>query len=252
MLQTQTQGVHVGRILTQAWASPRLLGSRPRLCRLTTAQATTTEASVLTEEATTSSDARRSVKYVKTGRKDFFTVEGRMELAASPSLVYEVLTAYEACPDIFNNILTSETHRNAETGGLEVLQKCSWNFLAFSGTFTARMAVTEDADSRTLVFNLIHSSFMRDFEGRWAVKSLLTGSGSTTGSSDSDGEGEAAPTCIVEHCLSVKPSLPVPPPISYYTRSIFVKQVDAILQDLEREVRRRQAVAAAEATLRQQ
>ncbi len=58
--------------------------------------------------------------------------------------------------------------------------------------------------------------------------------------------------CVVEHVLSVKPLMPVPPPFSYYTRSIFCKQVEAVLWDLQREVERLEAQRALEEQQQQQ
>lgn len=48
-------------------------------------------------------------------------------------------------------------------------QACTWQFLAFRGTFNVALHVTEDAAQRLLVFTLAESTFMRDFEGRWRV-----------------------------------------------------------------------------------
>jgi len=48
-------------------------------------------------------------------------------------------------------------------------QACKWQFLAFSGTFDVHLNVDEKPDSRMLVFRLVESSFMKDFEGRWQV-----------------------------------------------------------------------------------
>lgn len=70
------------------------------------------------------------------------------------------------------------------------------------------------------------SSFMlRDFIGRWEVRPLGGGDGRS---------------CEVEHQLSVLPGMPVPPVVSYYMRSIFVRQVDRILRDLQAGVARQQ------------
>ncbi len=90
-------------------------------------------------------------------------------------------------------------------------QKAGWRFLAFSGSFECRLAVDEDAEARSLVFTLLQSSFMRDFEGRWSVN-------------EEHVEG-VGPAVLVEHQLSVMPMMPVPAPFAYYTRPIFVKQV---------------------------
>jgi hypothetical protein len=50
------------------------------------------------------------------------------------------------------------------------LQACKWSFLAFRGTFSVALSVSEEAAQRLLVFRLQESSFMKDFEGRWQVR----------------------------------------------------------------------------------
>ncbi|GIL58294.1 hypothetical protein Vafri_13370 [Volvox africanus] len=111
---------------------------------------------------------------------------------------------------------------------------CRWKFLGFSGTFRVRLGVQEDPDSGTLLFNLVHSNFMRDFEGRWAVRPTQAPPSAAASAARSHLEEEE--WCEVEHQLSVVPSVPVPPPVSFYTRSIFVRQVEGILVDLQRAV----------------
>ena len=49
------------------------------------------------------------------------------------------------------------------------LQICRWEFLAFSGTFKTLLNVHEERDAGRVVFSLIKSSFMKDFEGQWQV-----------------------------------------------------------------------------------
>jgi hypothetical protein len=44
--------------------------------------------------------------------------------------------------------------------------------------------------------------------------------------------------CIVEHELSVLPAVPVPGPIAFLTKRIFVANVRAILVDLEQGIER--------------
>lgn len=51
-----------------------------------------------------------------------------------------------------------------------LLQICRWEFLAFSGTFKTLLNVHEEKDAGRVVFSLIKSSFMKDFEGQWQVK----------------------------------------------------------------------------------
>lgn len=104
------------------------------------------------------------------------------------------------------------------------LQICRWRFLAFSGTFKVQLGVVEDDAARTLLFNLVHSNFMSDFEGRWAVAPAAAPPGAPPGEQ----------WCEVQHTLAVVPAVQVPAPVAGYTRFIFVKQVEGILLDLQR------------------
>lgn len=47
--------------------------------------------------------------------------------------------------------------------------------------------------------------------------------------------------CRVQHRLSVQPSLAPPEALAAYTKKIFVRQVERLLEDLSRELRRVQA-----------
>lgn len=60
------------------------------------------------------------------------------------------------------NTLCVYPHAHAQTG--------KWQFLLFKGTFNVRLDVVEDPGTRTIVFTLAESSFMRNFEGRWQVE----------------------------------------------------------------------------------
>ena len=51
-------------------------------------------------------------------------------------------------------------------------QTCRWEFLVFSGTFETRLTVHEARQHGEVVFNLISSSFMRQFQGAWKVCTL--------------------------------------------------------------------------------
>jgi hypothetical protein len=61
-------------------------------------------------------------------------------------------------------------------------QACKWSFLAFKGTFSVALNVSEEAADRLLVFRLQESSFMKDFEGRWQVGTAAVGSSSSSSS----------------------------------------------------------------------
>lgn len=114
----------------------------------------------------------------------------------------------------------NSAHTHTHTTSPPHTQACSWRFLAFSGSFNVHLSVDEDSTARSLVFRLVKSSFMRDFEGRWQVSPTPGGAGRAR----------------IEHVLAVKPLMPIPAAISQYTRGIFTRQVSNILRDLEREI----------------
>ena len=49
------------------------------------------------------------------------------------------------------------------------MQECKWEFLIFSGSFSAELTVKEERNQGRLTFSLIESSFMEEFVGRWKV-----------------------------------------------------------------------------------
>jgi hypothetical protein len=53
---------------------------------------------------------------------------------------------------------------------LTLLQAGKWQFLAFSGTFNVLLDVTEEEENGMVVFRLVKSSLMKDFEGSWQVQ----------------------------------------------------------------------------------
>ena len=54
------------------------------------------------------------------------------------------------------------------------MQTCRWEFLVFSGTFETKLTVHEARQHGEVVFNLISSSFMRQFQGAWKVRMTHT------------------------------------------------------------------------------
>ena len=51
---------------------------------------------------------------------------------------------------------------------------CRWEFLVFSGSFETHLTVDENMDRDEVVFNLVSSSFMKQFQGRWQVRTSYT------------------------------------------------------------------------------
>lgn len=154
------------------------------------------------------------------------TVKGILHVAADADLVYNILTNYDDCAQVFRNIVASETILLAD-GGKQVLQACQWQVLGLKGAFNVHLNVEEDPASRSLVFRLHESSFMKDFEGRWQVQAAADGG------------------CRIEHILAVKPVMEIPAAIAPYTSSIFKQQVGKLLQDLQHAIDRQLAATAA-------
>ncbi|CAL5224922.1 g7688 [Coccomyxa viridis] len=145
-----------------------------------------------------------------------YTIHGSLHIDLSEEAVLDVLTDYDGLSRIYNNIEDSQVLVNGSQK--QVLQTCRWEFLVFSGTFETRLTVHEARQHGEVVFNLISSSFMRQFQGAWKVTSLAGGG------------------CRVQHRLSVQPSLAPPEALASYTKKIFVRQVERLLEDLSREL----------------
>lgn len=141
-----------------------------------------------------------------------YTVGGSIETPISTSSVYNMLVDYPHLNRVFSSI--DECHTMNENNALQLLQICRWEFLAFSGTFKTLLNVDEKPDAGRVVFSLIKSSFMKDFEGQWQLTDTPDGG------------------CHVEHRLKVQPVLDAPALFSGYAQRIFVKQVTKVLEDL--------------------
>ncbi|KAJ9512648.1 hypothetical protein QJQ45_018844 [Haematococcus lacustris] len=108
----------------------------------------------------------------ESGRRGCISVKGVIALPAPPDLVWRCLRDYESSPRVFSNVEACSVQPGSATGTLEVLQTCRWSLLALSGTFDVRMAIHQDMEQLALEFNLIESSFMRGFDGRWKVSAM--------------------------------------------------------------------------------
>jgi len=175
---------------------------------------------------------------VITGKPSHITVCGKLRVQAAPSLVWEVLTNYEESSRIFPSNVASTTVQPQLSGAKHLVQMCRWQFLAFSGVFETQLSVTEHPAELLLVFSLLESSFMRDFEGRWTVRQLQHPHPSHP--QPPGDQQQDLPWCDVEHILAVQPAMMPPAPLTSYVHSIFISQVTGILSDLEREVLRKQ------------
>jgi hypothetical protein len=134
--------------------------------------------------------------------------------------VYDVLTDYANLAHVFHNV--EDTRVRVGAGGEKLLeQTVSWCFLIFCGSFVTALSVQELPATRQLSFSLLHSAFMRQFVGSWDIR-------------DAPGGGSD-----VRHALAIMPVVSPPQKIGDITKSIFVSQVEGILQDLEVELEQR-------------
>ncbi|KAK9824396.1 hypothetical protein WJX72_009979 [[Myrmecia] bisecta] len=152
-------------------------------------------------------------------QKGTYSVAGQMHSMADAADVYVLLSDYAALDRVFSSVEQSNVvHSN---GQKQILQLCRWEFLIFSGTFKTLLSVAEDPVAGRLVFSLVNSSFMRDFEGRWQITPL-------------DGGG-----CSIEHNLTVAPVVAPPETFAGYAQKIFMRQVSRVMEDLQGELARR-------------
>ncbi|KAK9905740.1 hypothetical protein WJX75_005449 [Coccomyxa subellipsoidea] len=133
-----------------------------------------------------------------------YTIRGHLETGMPRQAVLGVLTDYEGLARIYSSI--EDSRQCIINGKKGVNQLCRWEFLVFSGNFETELTVEEDLPNGSVVFRLVTSSFMRQFEGRWQVSELENGS------------------CRVEHQLSVEPVLAPPQAFAGYTQKIFMRQ----------------------------
>ena len=162
-----------------------------------------------------------------------FTVKGTILLGAHVNAddVYNMLTDYENASRVFPSTIKKVEYLGFEEEELEdgearrpgavkrIKQTCNWKFFIFGGNFNIELGVVENDAKRHMTCTLEGAAsqrkfgFLREFEGSWEVE-------------ENGEEGTK-----VTHVLSVKPSLTPP-----YASDIFVKQVEGILEDVEREV----------------
>jgi hypothetical protein len=148
-----------------------------------------------------------------------YSIVGKLTSPVPPDQVYGVLTDYAALPAVFHNIEDCELRVTAD-GSKQLVQRCSWRFLIFKGSFVTELEVTEHQDARKLSFSLQESAFMRAFVGAWDVRETP----------DAGSE--------ILHRLAVAPTVAPPQRLGDLTKRIFVSQVEGILFDLQTELQR--------------
>lgn len=148
-----------------------------------------------------------------------FSIQGRLIVEnVPPERVYEVLTDYASLPRVFHNVQECAVQWG-DHGAKTLVQRCSWQFLIFRGSFVTELAVEESEELLQLSFSLNESAFMRKFVGTWDIRPVQGGS-------------------EILHRLAVAPTLPPPQKIGDLTKRIFVSQVKTILNDLKLELER--------------
>ena len=186
---------------------------------------TTEEETVDAFEAKKKSVSKRTCELVS-NVNNCYTVKGTMVLPdVDADDVYNMLTDYENAGKVFSRTIKKVEYlgfEDAKSGGSgavkRIKQTCSWKFFIFGGNFNIDLGVVENDSRRHMTCTLEGGAqkkfgFLREFEGSWVVE-------------ENGEEGTK-----VTHVLSVKPSLTPP-----YASDIFVKQVEGILEDVEREV----------------
>lgn len=146
-------------------------------------------------------------------KKGKYLVEGTMVLDCTAQQVYDLLADYDRVGDIFTNILQSATTVGPDCD-TTLDQICRWEFLVFSGKFEMKVSVAEQPAAHSLTFDLVHSPFMRTFQGKWRVEQQQEGG------------------CRVHHLMAVTPTLAPPGPLAVYTKRVFERQVSKIMSDL--------------------
>ena len=190
-----------------------------------------TRATTSTEEETLDAfEAKKSVSKrtceLVSNVNNCYTVKGTIVLPdVHADDVYNMLTDYENAGKVFSRTIKKVEYlgfEDAKSGGSgavkRIKQTCSWKFFIFGGNFNIDLGVVENDSRRHMTCTLEGGAqkkfgFLREFEGSWVVE-------------ENGEEGTK-----VTHVLSVKPSLTPP-----YASDIFVKQVEGILEDVEREV----------------
>ena len=104
---------------------------------------------------------------------------------------------------------------------MHVKQTCIWKFLIFKGTFKMTVKVAEYPDSNSLRFDLVDSKFMKSFAGGWQIEGLDSGA------------------CRVLYDAEIGPAVAPPTAFAEYTRKIFVRQTEIVMNDLAEELERR-------------
>ena len=146
---------------------------------------------------------------------------------------------------------------------VEVEQVGRWRFGLFSGTFSVKLAVSEDKKQHAVGFRLLPRphSFMRDFSGQWKVQPYNIDTYDQLVAHPLDHQkhawspwhsmrnaihqledtltGKHANSSLVELRQCVAPAILPPPPLDKILKKITVAQVKTVMVDLLAEAKKR-------------
>eukprot|EP00850_Spirogloea_muscicola_P013534 SM000092S24502 [mRNA] locus=s92:311192:312135:+ [translate_table: standard] len=147
-----------------------------------------------------------------------FRVRADMKTRVDPDVTFGLLADFEGAARVFRSVAGASVECTG-VGRYVVSQRATWRFLVFSGVYSIKMNVWEDARSRTLLFSLAEPGLFRSFNGLWAVDALALGGGA---------EGSHV---VLEQEL--RPSFVPPGPLAQYAVGIMRNQVRNVFGDLE-------------------
>lgn len=183
-----------------------------------------------------------------------------------PDEVYEILTApdnakyFRSIKALRNRRVVSDTANGARQE-IEVDQVGRWRFGPFGGSFSVRLAVTQDRRRHTMDFRLIPTcgAFMSDFSGGWRIQPYdadaleemtaghpkhwgpLHGMRRALHRLEDQLTGRHANSSLVELRQCVAPKMVPPHPLDRVLKKVTARQVRTVMEDLLAEAERRNA-----------
>ncbi|KAJ7295482.1 hypothetical protein O6H91_Y185600 [Diphasiastrum complanatum] len=152
-------------------------------------------------------------------QKGVYMIKGAMKVGIDPDVMYGIITDHESSPRIFKSI--SRVEIEEKENGKIVTQHARWNFFRWSGTFSIRLLVEEDHQSRSFKFQLQEPGFLRIFDGEWNVNPLKV-------------EGEKAGSLVLLK-QQMLPKVVALGPLSRCMCGVLSSQVRTLFHDLRDE-----------------
>eukprot|EP00179_Madagascaria_erythrocladioides_P019914 CAMPEP_0198353446 /NCGR_PEP_ID=MMETSP1450-20131203/111331_1 /TAXON_ID=753684 ORGANISM="Madagascaria erythrocladiodes, Strain CCMP3234" /NCGR_SAMPLE_ID=MMETSP1450 /ASSEMBLY_ACC=CAM_ASM_001115 /LENGTH=307 /DNA_ID=CAMNT_0044059581 /DNA_START=89 /DNA_END=1012 /DNA_ORIENTATION=- len=192
------------------------------------------------------------------GEPMFAVIRAAARIPAKPETVYRVMTDPRN-RHIFRNVAAVVSRRVLSEDSwegvkvVEVVQRATWRFLLFRGSFDAGCLVTERKKSFESQYALTKSKTMKTLSGHWQIAPLMCDGGDTKPASRWMPFGRRrraksshcrllprtlanmrrANASLVLCFQEVQPALSPPPPIDSYVRRIARKTLSDILADLQ-------------------